>query len=68
MDPLWKFITDGQNQLRSKFITTQDCMATVTDTNQEEMEANVDTNTDAVQERLELMIRACQVQIGTERK
>jgi hypothetical protein len=68
MDPLWQFIKDGFNQLMSKFITTQDCMVTVTDTNQEEMEAKVDTITDTVQERIKFMIRACQEQIGTERK
>jgi hypothetical protein len=64
MDPLWQFIRDGLNQLRRKLITTQVSMATVTDTNQEKMEANqekteakVDTITDAIQGRMESMIR-----------
>jgi hypothetical protein len=40
MDPLWQFIKDGLNQLNSKFITAQNRMATITDTNQDEMETS----------------------------
>jgi hypothetical protein len=40
MDLSWQFVKDGFNQTRGEFITTQNHMAPVINTNQEKMKAN----------------------------